>query len=165
MNRRTRKLAVDVQRFVVCGLACFEKPTAVAAALKKEFGIAVTAQAVEAYDPTKRAGRRLSKQWRDLFETSREKFLRETAAIGIAHKTVRLCILQRMIDAAEKKQNYSLVAQFLEQAAKEVGNAYTNHRVISGPLGRPIQTQAITPGMTAHEAQAAWLMTMGDGPP
>ncbi len=87
MIGRTRKLTADAQRFVVCGLACFEKPTAVTAALKKEFGIAVTAQTVEAYDPTKRAGRRLSKQWRDLFETSRETFLRETAEIGIAHKT------------------------------------------------------------------------------
>ncbi|MGB4867334.1 MAG: hypothetical protein WBP38_15715, partial [Hyphomicrobium sp.] len=76
-----------------------------------------------------------------------------------------LLINEYQSGGGSKKQNFSLVAQLLEQAAKEVGNAYTNHRVISGPLGRPIQTQAITPEMTALEAQAAWMMTMGDGPP
>lgn len=163
MKRRNGKLSEDAKRFVVGELACFETPSTVAQAVKERFGITVTSQTIEFYDPTKRAGRRISKPWRQLFEETRRSFLAEAATIPIVHRSVRLRKLDRMISQAEAAQNYILAAQLLEQAAKEVGNYFTNARVVSGPRNGPIHvrtTSTITSDMTALEAQAAWEQTM-----
>lgn len=152
------KLTDEVRTFIVQALACFDPPSVVVVAVKKEFGEVVSPQAVEAYDPTKRAGRILSKKWRELFAATRKAFLEDTSKIGIAHKAVRLHRLQRMADKAESMSNMALAAQFLEQAAKECGDAYTNRRQISGPNGGPLELVAST--MTAKEAAAAYESTL-----
>lgn len=118
----------DVKLFIIQGLACYDSPTTVRDAIKKEFGVDVSPQAIEAHDPTKRAGRNLSQRWRDLFEASRATFLADTAAIAISHRSVRLRSLQRMATRAEEMKNLPLAASLLEQAAKEVGEAYTNRQ-------------------------------------
>jgi hypothetical protein len=53
--------------------------------------------------------------------------------------------LQRMIDRAESQGNLSLVAQLLEQVAKETGDAYTNRHKLehTGKDGGPIKTQPV----------------------
>jgi hypothetical protein len=54
--------------------------------------------------------------------------------------------LQRQIDLNEQRGNSAMVAQLLEQAAKEMGNAYSNKRTLehSGPGGGPINTVNLT---------------------
>ena len=123
---KIRRLTDDVRSFIVVANACFDPPAVVAAAVKNEFGEVVSPQAIEAYDPTKRAGRILSKKWRALFAETRKAFLEDTSKIGISHKAVRLRALQRMADKAESMGNMALAAQLHEQAAKECGDAYTN---------------------------------------
>jgi hypothetical protein len=97
-------------------------------AVRKEFGVEITKQSVEAYDPTKRAGRKLSPQWRTMFDAARKSFLEDTAAIAISHRSVRLRALQRMAHKAEDMKNLPLAATLYEQAAKEIGEAYTNRQ-------------------------------------
>lgn len=128
------KLTDAARTFVVQQLAMFDPPSVVAAAVKQEFGISVSAQAMEFYDPTKRAGAKLALKWRTIFEETRKAFTESTAEIGISHRTVRLRALQRMAEKAEKMGNMALASQLLEQAAKEMGNAYTNTRVLQGGL-------------------------------
>lgn len=128
------KLTPEAQTYAVQALACWDTPGAVAEAIKKEFGITITPQAVEAYDPTKRAGRNLAPKWKTIFEETRKAFTESTAEIGISHRTVRLRALQRMAEKAEKMGNMALASQLLEQAAKEMGDAYTNTRVVKGGL-------------------------------
>jgi len=123
-------LSDEVKTFIVQQLACFETPSEVAKAVKDEFGIEVSRQAVEAYDPAKRAGRSLSEEFRSLFAATRETFLTDTAAIGVSHKVVRLRTLARLADRAEKQGNMVLVASLLEQVAKECGDAFTNRQRI-----------------------------------
>lgn len=120
----------DVKRFVVQQLAMFETPSEVARSVKDEFGIEVSRQAVEAYDPGKRAGASLSQEFRDLFEATRTTFLTDTAAIGVSHKVVRLRTLARLIEKAEGRGNHVLAANLLVQVAKEMGDAYTNRQRI-----------------------------------
>lgn len=120
------KLTDEIRTFVVQSLACFDAPSVVVAAIKKEFGEVVKPQAVEAYDPTKRAGRKLSLRWRALFEETRKAFLEDTSKIAISHRAVRLRALQRMAEKAESMGNMALAAQLHEQAAKECGDAYSN---------------------------------------
>lgn len=123
-------LTDEAKLFVVQQLAMFETPSEVAKAVKEEFGLEITRQAVEAYDPHKRAGSALSQEFRELFEKTRETFLTDTAAIGVSHKVVRLRTLARLIETAEKRGNAVLAANLLVQVAKEMGDAYTNRQRI-----------------------------------
>lgn len=75
-----------MQTFVVTSVACFDEPSLVAAAVREEFDIHITRQAIEAYDPTKFAGRDLAERWAQLFWTTREAFLADTARVGISHR-------------------------------------------------------------------------------
>ena len=70
-----KRLSSEQKAFIVQALACFDTPSTVARAFKAAFGAAVSPQAVEAYDPTKRAGERLGEHWRELFDATREGFL------------------------------------------------------------------------------------------
>ena len=134
-------LDVKVKRYIVQALACFDTPSQVAVAVKDEFGFTITRQQVATYDPTKVNGRGLSKELKALFEDTREKFKAEVESIPVAQQSYRLRVLNRMVQAAEASNNRPLVAQLLEQAAKEVGGAYTNRREHSGPAGSPIPVE------------------------
>ncbi|BAQ43981.1 DUF2280 domain-containing protein [Methylobacterium aquaticum] len=123
-------LSDEVKTFIVQQLACFDPPSVVVKAVKAEFGEVVTPQQVEAYDPTKRAGRALSEYLRALFEATRTAFLDDTAGIGISHRVTRLRTLQRLADRAEAQGNIALAANLVVQAAKEVGDVYTNRQRI-----------------------------------
>ena len=116
----------DVKAFIVRALACFDTPETVAKAVKAEFGLDVTRQQCEAYDPNKAIAAKLGEKWRVLFEETRKSFLEDTSRIGIAHRAVRLKRLERMADKAENMGAIGLAASLMEQAAKEVGEAYTN---------------------------------------
>jgi hypothetical protein len=132
----------DIRTSIVQALACFDTPTAVAEAVKQEFGIVVTPQAVQAYDPTKYAGRNVAAKWRELFDATRKAFIEDAAQVPIAHRSTRLRALYRMAQTAEKKGNFPLAAQLHKQAAEEMGNAYTNKRELSGPNGKDLPSSA-----------------------
>ena len=129
-----------------------------------EFGITVTRQTVQGYDPTKTAGRRCAPRWQQLFEATRRAFVRDTSEIAIAHRTVRLRALSRIAVKAEEAGNLALAVQVYEVAAKECGDAFTNRRQLSGPNGRPLQVQpvarAITPEMSHAEAAELYRQTL-----
>lgn len=125
MTDRT-ELPDEVKTFVVQALACWDTPSEVAKAVKDEFDLVVSRQAIQAYDPTKRAGAELSAEFRTLFEATRAAFLNSTAMIGISHRAVRLHRLQRLADRAEAMGNLALASDLLQQAAKEMGDVFTN---------------------------------------
>lgn len=54
------RLKKEVQTYIVRSLAQFNTPQETATLVKEEFGIDVTRQQCEAYDPTKRIGKDLS---------------------------------------------------------------------------------------------------------
>lgn len=155
---KQRKLDDDVKAFIVAQLACFDTPSTVVDAVKAEFGLTVSRQQVSAYDPGTKAAARLSEKWRGLFEATRKGFLEKAAELPIAHRSVRLRALQRMAAHAERVKNMALAAQLLEQAAKEVGDVYTNRRQLSGPGGGAIPV--VTGAMTAKEAAEAYQQSL-----
>lgn len=120
------KLSEDVKRFIVESLACYDTPSQVAEAVKEQFDVIVTRQAVEAYDPTKVVGKALSQKWRTVFEASRKAFKDQVSEVPIASRVFRIRALARMVGKAEKMRNLALAGQLLEQAAKEVGDFYVN---------------------------------------
>lgn len=128
------KLSDAAKTFAVQQLAAFEAPADVRRALKAEFGVDVSDNAVRGYDPTNPKGAALSQRWRDLFDRSRAAYLEDVTRVGIANKVHRLVRLDRMAARAEAQGNFAMAAQLLEQAAKEMGDAYTNTRVVKGAL-------------------------------
>ncbi len=122
-------LTEAAKQHIVQALACFDTPTQVVESVKEEFGIDVGRQQVAQYDPTKAAGKSLSKKWRTMFEDTRKRFREEVAEIPIASRAFRLRALGRMATQAEKMKNIGLAVQMIEQAAKEVGDVYVNRRL------------------------------------
>ena len=116
----------EVKAFVVQALACFDTPSQVVTAVKVEYGLDVTRQQCEAYDPTKYVGRNLHLKWRTLFEDTRARFREQTAEIPIANRAYRLRAMNRFVEKAESMKNIGLAMQILEQAAKETGDIYVN---------------------------------------
>ena len=71
----------------------------------------------------------------------------------VAHQAYRLRVLNRALERAEKSGNTTLVLQILEQAAREMGGAFTNRREVTGKGGGPIQQQAVTAEQVAAEVR------------
>ncbi|HHS9530464.1 TPA: DUF2280 domain-containing protein [Raoultella ornithinolytica] len=123
-------LKPEVKAFIIQMLACYDTPSQVVEAVQKDFGITITRQQVETHDPTKVSGKTLAKKWVTLFNATRDRFLNEISDIPIANKAYRLRVLQRMSTTAENMKNIGMTAQLLEQAAKEVGEAYSNKQKV-----------------------------------
>lgn len=120
-----------VKAFIVQGLATYMTPSEVVEAVNQEFdGLKVTRQQVSNYDPGKAAAVNLSQKWKDLFKKFRDDFNNDIQAIPIANKAYRLNMLDRMARDAEKSKNRPLAASLLEQAAKDVGEVYTNKQKV-----------------------------------
>jgi len=123
-------LKPEHKMFIVQRLACFDTPTLCAEAVKAEFGIDVVLPQILCYHPDRRQGARMSKELKNLFHETRRKYRDRTEDIPIANKTFRVEQLNDMAAAAKKKGNMVLAAALLEQAAKEMGEAYTNRQKI-----------------------------------
>ncbi|EKH9633033.1 DUF2280 domain-containing protein [Salmonella enterica] len=120
----------EVKAFIVQSLSCFDTPSQVVELVKKEFGLSITRQQVESHDPTKANGRGLAQKWVELFHETRKRFQTELSDIPIANKAYRLRALDRMMTKAESMRNMALAASLMEQAAKEVGDAYSNKQKV-----------------------------------
>lgn len=136
---RGDKLTPEQQTAVVQRLAMFDSPQTVVDWVREEFGIEITRQTAQGYDPT--VGPKPAEKWCAIFEATREAFLKTTADIPIANRSVRLRRLERMALAAERLRNYALAAALHEQAAKEVGDVYTNRTrvALTDPDGAPFR--------------------------
>jgi hypothetical protein len=119
-------LTEEMKAFIVRGLARYETPTRVAAAVKKVFDIEVSRQLVHTYHA--RGSKPPAERWCELFEETREIFLADIASIGVAQKAVRLHKLERFAQDAEERGHYTRAARYMEQAAKECGGVYEGRR-------------------------------------
>ncbi|KXF92462.1 hypothetical protein AU082_17740 [Yersinia pestis] len=135
-------LKPDVKAFIIQALACFDTLSMVAEAVQKEFGIKVTHQQVESHDPTKVSGKGLAKKWVELFTITRERFQTEIASIPIANKAYRYGLWIAWPPLLKNKKNFGMTAQLMEQAAKEVGDAYTNRQKVEHSGGVAISSVA-----------------------
>lgn len=135
---------------LVHSLACYDTPTQAAEAVAQEHGIKIGRDQAIKYDPTKSAGKNLGKKFRDIFQATREAFLKDAASIPIAQQAFRLRALQRELERAQSRGNSAMVSQLLEQASKEVGGAFTNRRELSGPNGGAIPATLDVSGMSTE---------------
>ncbi|MEX2605509.1 MAG: DUF2280 domain-containing protein [Gracilimonas sp.] len=113
--------------FIVMSLACYDPPTKVKGLVQERFGVEVSLSQLAYYNPKSIQGsEQLAGKWKKLFEETREKFLTEITEVPISQKVYRLKILQENLQNLERIKNYKGMNECLEQAAKEVGGAFTN---------------------------------------
>ena len=151
------KLTDAHKRFIVQALACWDTPSEVAETLRGDFGLDVHRSQVAQYDPTKAAGERLAKKWRELFEVTRNRFRQEVAEIPIADQAFRLRALGKIYERHLSRGNVVGAAAVLEQAAKEAGGAFTNRREHTGAGGGPIEQKTVVVDETQVAAAVAKL--------
>lgn len=158
MKRNASKLTVEQKAFVVQRLAQWDTPAEAAAALKAEFGVALTPQGCEAYDPGKRAARKLAKKWRDLFAVTRANFLKDLEShVPESNKAVRVRHLALASRVMRQRGNYHGMKEMFEAIAKELGNVHTNRREVTGKDGKAIEMNYtdMTPEQVQQELRAA----------
>ena len=130
-------LKEPVKIFIVQSLACFETPQQVADSVEETYKIKIDRKQCHSYDPTKYAGRNLSKKLKDLFYETRKKFQENILDIPIANKAFRLKELQNMYEDSGK--NKRAKQNLLKQAFQETDGRVTKQE-ITGKDGKPIET-------------------------
>lgn len=132
-------LKEPVKIFIVQALACRDTPQEVADQVLQEFGVKIDRKQCQLYDPTKAAGKNLSKKFVELFHKTRADFDAGLIDIPIANKHYRLKQYQKQLERNVKNTVMSL--KILEQAAKDCGGQFTNKQEITGAGGGPIQNE------------------------
>ncbi|VDR24305.1 Uncharacterized conserved protein [Raoultella terrigena] len=155
-------LKAECKIFIVQSIACYETPSQVVESVRDKFGIEITRQQVESHDPTKVSSKGLAQKWVDIFNDTRERFLKETSDIPIANKAYRLRVLDRMAINAEVMNSYGMTADILEQAAKEVGGVYTRRRNAehADKISGTAQTQSTGEGGSPEEVAYTYKKIM-----
>jgi hypothetical protein len=125
------------RREIVQRLACFESPTEVAEWASAEFEKDVTPNQVHHYDPTRAAD--TADKWEELFQETREAFLSDLDTIPLSHRAVRLRELTDLYDKAKEQEEVEKAARMLKQAAKEVGDKFTNRQEVDHSGGFMVQ--------------------------
>jgi len=139
------KLRDKERREVVKRLACFEQPAEVQDYVSEEFDKEPSIRQIIHYDPTK--SEHTGEKWEELFERTREEFLSDLDTIPLSHRAVRLRELTALYEKAKKDDEVQVAARMLKQAAKEVGDKFTNveRKEHSGPDGEAMQMKWVDP--------------------
>jgi len=125
------------RREIVQRLACFESPTEVAEWASAEFEKDVTPNQVHHYDPTR--AKDTADKWEELFQETREAFLNDLDTIPLSHRAVRLRELTDLYERAKEQEEVEKAARMLKQAAKEVGDKFTNRQEVDHSGGFMVQ--------------------------
>lgn len=115
---------------IVEALACFVPPSTIVKQFGEDHDLILTRAQVGSYDPT-RPYFEAGDKWRQVFESRRKAYLEEVNEIPVASQAYRLNLLQKGIEAAERKGQFSEAAALAEQAAKEMGGLLTNQRSVA----------------------------------
>ena len=146
-------LKEPVKMFIVQSLACFETPQQVADAVEEIYKIRIDRKQCHSYDPTKYAGRNLSKKLKDLFERTRKDFRTNIEDIAIANKAFRLNELQKMYD--DSGRNKRAKQNLLKQAFQETDGRVTKHDVTTNGESinnvKPTLIELVAPNVKATE--------------
>jgi hypothetical protein len=127
------ELTDEQKHFIVQAHAQFKRSPEIIADMRDEFEVVVSKQQVAQYNPQRKsfdAGDR----WRQVFDAYRKAYMEEITSHDIASPAYRIGMLDRMAKKAERMGNIKLAADLAEQAAKEVGGAFTNERKVSGTI-------------------------------
>jgi len=115
------RLSEAIKLFITQELACFSSPSAVSRRVEEAFGISISRQQVQLYDPDGCNGYKVADRWRQIHAETRRRFLDSVGDIAIANAAYRLKQLDRLHMAAFRKGDIRAAMRTLELAAREVG--------------------------------------------
>lgn len=152
-------LTDKMKEFIVTRHALYDTPKQIMAMVKEEFGLELSKQQISNYNPKNSIGRRgdMSRKLVALFTATRAKFDETIDEIPIAQRSYRLRRLGQMFDLAYDKGAFVVAAGLLEQAAKEVGETFTNKREhkVSGSV-------SVTDDLSTEDKRTALVDRMAD---
>ena len=138
------KLTEEQKAFIVRAYARFEATAEICLSFREKYNVELPQQRCLQYNPAS-VSFMASPKWRDLFDRAREHFITNTQDIGITNKTVRLQRLEKLCVSAISRKNTKLACEIMEQAAKEMGEVFTNKREIKSDV------RSVTATMTTDE--------------
>ena len=138
------KLTEEQKAFIVKAYARFEGTGEVCQSFREKYDVELPTTRALQYNPIS-VSFMGSKKWRELFDRAREHFINNVQDIGITNKTVRLQRLEKLCVSAISRKNTKLACEILEQAAKEMGEVFTNKREIKSDV------RSLTATMTTDE--------------
>lgn len=144
-------LKEPVKIFIVQALACRDTPQEVAEQVLQEFGVKIDRKQCQSYDPTKAAGKNLSKKFIELFHKTRADFDAGLIDIPIANKHYRLKQYQKHLE--KNARNTVMSLNIMKQAAQDLGGQFTNRQEITGKDGEALQTTVVH--ATQEQVEAA----------
>jgi hypothetical protein len=127
------RLPLELRRYIVELNACRFTPSQVVKQVEAFCGVRLTLQKVQCYDPTKKAGRGLSGELRELFISQRRAYDRDFYNAHSNSEAWRANGLTAVIEQAMKQGNLELALDGLAMAEKLAGNRPKK----AGVRGRP----------------------------
>jgi hypothetical protein len=166
------KMLPEHRRFAVQMLACYRTPQQVAHMVRDLFGVEISRQSIEFYDPGKASGAGLSPELCRLFAATRRRFHDRASDIGIAHQVYRLSEMHDNYNLLKARGAIVQAQAVLEQAAREVGGMFTNARIVTGQDGAPLMGETMSREehieaiqmliLTGHQRAQAQALTEDD---
>jgi len=144
------KLTHEIRAKIVAGWARYDTPIEIRREIQETYQVDVDMQQIYALNP-EGASWKGSKRWEAVFAAERKMFLESAGRIGIAQKVVRLQRLDKLCRMALDKRNVKLAAELMEQAAKEMGEVFTNRREVRQDV------RAVTATMSTEELRLSIL--------
>jgi hypothetical protein len=139
-----RKLNLEQKAFIVTAYARFEGTAEIIRSFRERYDLELTHAQANHYN-VPGASCNCAPKWKELFQSVRKSFLDNVDAIGIANKTVRIQRLEYLCSLALTRKNVKLAAELMEQAAKEMGEVFTNRREVKSDV------RSVTATMTTDE--------------
>jgi hypothetical protein len=99
-SSRPGKLTREQKIYVVRRLAAYDGPAEIARDVKRQFGIEITRQAIEQYDPTK--GAECAEEWADLFRNARREYMDDKADRAGKSRRVERIVLRTVEVLADR---------------------------------------------------------------
>ena len=137
-------LTTEQKTFIVRCFARFETVSEVCRSFKEKYTVELPRARACQYNVLSASFYGAAK-WVDIFRAERTRFLANADDIGITNKTVRLQRLEALCCIALERKNVKLAAELMEQAAKEMGEVFTNKREIKSDV------RSLTATMTTDE--------------
>jgi hypothetical protein len=113
-------LSGEQRRFIIRALAKWNSPSEVARMVLDEFGITITRQLAQTYDPTRAAGVKLAPELKKYFREQREYFVKHLEEQPFAHRSIRLDELKKIYDEARDAGDRKSAIKALDSAGKEM---------------------------------------------
>jgi hypothetical protein len=130
-HRYIMKLTPEQKAYVVRRLATYDTPTAIARDLEALFGVEISVQAVDHYNPERGSYDNLAPCWKELFWETRKAYIAACAEAGTMEQMLRVRLREDMVLMARDAGHYRIANELLDSIAKEAGKMFTNRHTLA----------------------------------